>query len=147
MKCDKCGEVYSSQYYFKDEGMTNRLLCIKCTNSMTVHDIERFIHEPKPEASEFSNNIVEKIDEFEDEIESYIISKSKVKDRRLTSMRLAIVCFIPCIYFLEIGFSAILIDHLYVDNIAERGGLASLIPRGGPSKSKANTSCLYFVFP
>ncbi len=50
MRCEKCGEVYPSQYYFKNEGKTSKLLCSKCSNSMTTEEIERFMGESKPDS-------------------------------------------------------------------------------------------------
>ena len=49
MKCEKCGEIYPSKYYFKDEGRTSKLICTKCSKSLTMEEIERFLPEPSRE--------------------------------------------------------------------------------------------------
>ncbi|MDZ7290859.1 MAG: hypothetical protein ONB44_06615 [candidate division KSB1 bacterium] len=91
MQCERCGEVYPSQYYFKDEGKTRRLICTKCANSLTPEEIEHFLHEPKPEQSKTETGVASLSTKsghksgsmaIEDEI-TYIINRLNEIENRL----------------------------------------------------------------
>lgn len=56
MRCEKCSEVYPSQYYFHNEGKTKRLLCTKCYASLTAEEYEHFMDDSKPEKKKVFGN-------------------------------------------------------------------------------------------
>jgi hypothetical protein len=43
MNCSRCGKVFPSEYYFKDEGRLSPLICTTCFDSLSDHDRDELL--------------------------------------------------------------------------------------------------------